>query len=128
MVKTTLVGPDLPLADEILRALDEAKFPITVAMWLFEKERDKWSLVIATPLYDQLGAQKAYLRLIKILSAEGPVALSDLPIRLESVRRPMIKALRKIFGKAASVNGMRLGLQSVGGAWIDDAYIYRIKK
>ncbi len=118
----------MPLAAEILGLLDAAKFPITVAMWLFERERDEWTLIVATPLYDQLGAHKAYLRLIEILSVDGPVALSDLPIRLESARRPMIKALRKMFGKATPVSGMRLGHQSVGGVWIDDAYIYRIKK
>lgn len=128
MAKTTLVGPDLALAEEILGTLDAAKFPITVALWLLQKERDEWKLVIATPLYDQLGAQKAYLQLIKTLSSDGPVALSDLPIRLESNHRPLIKALRKLFGKAASVQGMRLGLQSIGGVWIDDAYVYRIKK
>jgi hypothetical protein len=62
-----------------------------------------------------------------VLSANGPVALSDLPIKLESNSRPLIKALRKMFGNTASVKGMRLGLQSIGGTWIDDGYVYRIK-
>jgi len=39
----------------------------------------------------------------------------------------MIKALRKMFGKARSVEGMRLGGQSIGGVWVDDAYVYRIR-
>jgi len=127
MVKTTLVGPDLALAQEILRTLDHAKFPITLAMWLLQKERADWTLVVATPLYDRLGPQKAYLQLINLLSAEYPHVVMDLPIRLESNRRPIIKELRKMFGQTASVEGTRIGLQSIGGVWIDDAYIYRIK-
>jgi hypothetical protein len=128
VAKTILVGPDLPWGEKILRELDDAKFPSTAALWLLRKERsDDWELVIATPLYDKLGAQKAYLRLIEILSVDGPVALSDLPIKLESTTRPFIKTLRKTFGKTASVHGLRLGLQSIGGVWIDDAYVYRIK-
>jgi hypothetical protein len=127
MVKTTLVGPDPVLGTEALRALDSAKFPVTVAMWLLQKERSEdWKLIFATPLYDKLGTTGAYARLREAFSQENP-ALHDLPIRLESNRRPLIKGLRKLFAKAASVEGMRLGLQSIGGVWIDDAYVYRIR-
>jgi hypothetical protein len=43
------------------------------------------------------------------------------------VRRPLIKDLRETFGKSSSVAGMRLGYQVIGGTWIDDGYVYRIK-
>lgn len=128
MVRTILVGPDLALGDEILAALDAAKFPVTVALWLLQRERSEdWKLVVATPLYDKLGAIDAYLRLRAALSVDAPVTLGDFPIRLESNKHPVISGLRKLFGRTASVKGMRLGLHSIGGVWIDDAYIYRIK-
>jgi hypothetical protein len=101
---------------------------LSVALWLLQKRRsDDWELVLGTPLRDKLGAHEAYLRLIKALSAERPTALSDVPIRFESNRRPFIRELRKTFGKTASVEGMRLGGHTIGGTWIDDAYVYRIK-
>jgi hypothetical protein len=127
MVKTTLVGPDLERGEEILDALDAAGFPVTVALWILQKDRDDWTLVIGTPVYDQLGAREAYGRLIELLSSTHPFAVHDLPIRLESNRRPLIKGLRKTFGKRESVKGMRIGLQSIGDTWIDDGYVYRIK-
>jgi hypothetical protein len=128
MVKTILVGPDLAYGKEVLRALDDAKFPITAALWLLQKERDDdWQLVIATPLYDKFGPSISYGKLIDALSKKEPVSLFDLPVRLESARRPFIKALRKTFGRAVSVEGMRLGLRLIGGTWIDDGYVYRIK-
>jgi len=44
MVKTTLVGPDLVLGQEILRVLDNAEFPIAAAFWLLQQERGDWNL------------------------------------------------------------------------------------
>jgi len=128
VVRTILVGPDLAVGEEILAALDAAKFPVTVALWLLQKERSEdWKLVVATPLYDKLGSINAYLRLREALSVGTPVTLGDFPIRLESNKHPLITGLRKLFGRSASVRGMRLGLHSIGGVWIDDAYVYRIK-
>jgi hypothetical protein len=37
-----------------------------------------------------------------------------------------IKALRKLFGKSKTVEGMRLGGQMIGDRFIEDAYVYRI--
>jgi hypothetical protein len=114
MVKTFLVSPDIELGSKVLHALDAAKFPLTVALWLFEEERGSWNLIVATPLYDRLGPKEAYGRLIAALSSQIPRTLSEIPILLESNRSPLIKGLRRMFGKTASVDGMRLGGQSIG--------------
>lgn len=126
MVETPLVTPDAASAAAILRALDAAGIPITVALWLKKTDEDAWELVLSTPLYDKLGPSEAYLRLIKALSNEGPVVLR-LPWRIEGNSNPFIRGLRKMFGKTASVEGMHLGGHMVGGQWIHDAYAYRIK-
>jgi hypothetical protein len=42
-------------------------------------------------------------------------------------KNPLVCGLRRIFGKAASLEGMRLGGQTIGGVWVDDAYVYRIQ-
>jgi hypothetical protein len=126
MVKASLVGPDVELGENILRSLDAAKFPLTVALWRFKEEEGRWTLVLGTPLYDKSGPFEAYMQLTAALPTGA--TLGELPIRLEGNRNPLVRSLRKIFGKAASVEGMRLGLQSIGGVWIDDAYVYRIKK
>jgi hypothetical protein len=125
MVEAPLVVPDVKFGTDVLRVLDAAGFSLSVAMWL--KEDDGWTLVLSTPLYEEAGPKDAYLRLRSALSTEGPISLGELPIRLEGHRSPLIKALRKTFGKTASVEGMRLGGHMIGGTWIDDAYVYRIK-
>jgi hypothetical protein len=125
MVEAPLVIPDVKFGKNVLRVLDAAGFPLNVAMWL--KEDDGWALVLATPLYEEAGPKDAYLRLRSALSTEGPISLGELPIRLEGNRSPLTRALRKTFGKAASVEGMRLGGHTIGGTWIEDGYVYRIK-
>jgi hypothetical protein len=128
MVKATLVEPIEPsieFGDDFLSRLDAARYPLSVALWL--KEDTKWTLVIGTSLYDKKGPKEAYRRLLAAISKEGPVVLGRLPIRLEGNNHPLIKSLRKMFGRTASVKGMRLGGHSIGGVWVDDAYVYRIK-
>ena len=125
MVEAPLVVPDVEFGKKILRALDAAEFPLTVAAWL--KENDDWTLVLATPLYEEIGVKEAYRLLLSALSTEGPIYLAGLPLRLEGHRKPLIKALRRTFGKTVSVDGMRLGGHTIGGTWIEDAYVYRIK-
>jgi hypothetical protein len=39
---------------------------------------------------------------------------------------PFIRALRRLFGKTKSVEGMRLGGQMIGDRFVEDAYVYRI--
>jgi hypothetical protein len=120
MVKTPLVTPDVAWGEAILAALDTAKFPVTAGLWILQDDEEKWELVIATPLYDKLGQRNAYMRLIDALKPTGNVFLGGLPLRLESSKRPLIRTLRKIFGLTASVEGMRLGLQSIGNVWVRD--------
>jgi len=127
MVKTSLVSADIEFGKSTLAKLDAARFPVTVAFWQYNEDDGDWTLVLGTPLYEKFGAKEAYLRLIGALSTEKPIALSELPLRLEGNRSQLIKGLRKLFGKAASVEGMRLGGHSVGGVWVDDAYIYQIQ-
>jgi hypothetical protein len=125
MVEAPLVVPDIEFGRRVLAALDAAEFPLSVALWL--KEDPDWTLVVATPLYEGVGPKEAYRHLLAALSADRPISLGELPLRLEGHRSPLIRALRKTFGKTASVEGMRLGGHRVGDTWIDDAYVYRIK-
>jgi hypothetical protein len=59
-------------------------------------------------LYDKLGLRKAYRKLIdRLWSSDLDWASS--PIQLQSTKTPLVRELRRIFRKAVSVAGMRLG-------------------
>lgn len=126
MVKDTLVTPDLDVGNKALELLDAAKFPIPVALWLLRGEEERWRLVFASPLYDKLGPGEATLKMVHTLWPSRHDWVSY-PIQLESTRLPMIRELRRTFGKSAKVAGMRLRGQMIGDTWVDDAYVYRIR-
>ncbi len=49
------------------------------------------------------------------------------PLLIFKLSDPFIRALRKRFGKATTVEGMRLGTQMIGDRYVEDALVYRIR-
>jgi hypothetical protein len=126
MAKKALLDADVKLGEKILASLDAAKFPISGAIWILTEE-DGWQLVIGTPLYESAGASDAYRKLITALRKNDPESMDFDDVRLMGNRHPFIRELRQLFGKTASVTGMRLGGHRIGGITLDDAVVYRIK-
>lgn len=126
MAKKALLDADVKLGEKILDSLDAAKFPISVAIWILTEE-DGWQLVIGTPLYESGGPGEAYRKLIAALRKEDPESRDFDDVRLMGNRNPFIHELRRLFGKTASVYGMRLGGHRIGGIGLDDGVVYRIK-
>jgi hypothetical protein len=126
MAKKALLDADVKLGEKVLEALDSARFPISVAIWILTEE-DGWQLVIGTPLYESGGTSDAYRKLIAALRKDDPESMDFRDVRLMGNRNPFIRELRQLFGKTASVMGMRLGGHHIGGLWLDDGVVYRIK-
>ena len=127
MAKKVLVDADVKLGEKILDLLDAAKFTISVAIWILTEQDGEWKLVIGTPLCDRVGPLEAYGKLISALRKDNPESRDFDDVRLMSNREPFIRELRRLFSKTASVMGMRLGGHHIGGVWLDDAVVYRIK-
>jgi hypothetical protein len=126
MDKTALVSVEVERGAKILNILDHAGLQVKVAMWAFLGEYDEWRLVLSAPEFDDGMLQGAYGRLHKALSAAHfPLELTPTVVILRT-SDPFIKALRKIFARAKSVEGMRLGGQTIGNRFLEDAYVYRI--
>ena len=126
MDKTALVGFEVDRGAKILNILDQAGLRVRVAMWAFLGEYDEWRLVLSAPEFDDGMLQDAYGLLHKALNgAHFPLELTPTVVILRTTD-PFIKALRKMLGRAKSVEGMRLGGQMIGDRYLDDAYVYRI--
>jgi hypothetical protein len=128
MVKETLVGIDVEWGSQILGLLDAAKFPVPVALWIHGGEGERWRLLLATPLYDRLGPQEAYGRLVDTLWSSDQDWVSS-PLQLQSTRAPLVRELRRIASprRFPNVVGSDLGGRMIGGVWVDEAYVYRIQ-
>jgi hypothetical protein len=126
MDKATLVSIDFERGEEVLKVLDDAGLRIKVALWLFSPDHDDWRLVLASPQLDGAGVRHPYGLVNEALRNAGyPIEKKPL-IWIMPMNDPFIRDLRKRFSKAKNVEGMRLGLQTIGNWFIEDAYVYRI--
>lgn len=125
MDQATLVNLDVDAGLKALAALDDAHIKTAVALWMVSSDYDDWRLVLSSPSLDQAHLLKAYQQVAKAL--QGRFAHMRPPILILPTKDPFIRDLRKIFGKAKSVAGMRLGGQTIGNRFISDAYVYRIQ-
>jgi hypothetical protein len=126
MGKTGLVGLDVGTGSRILQILDDAGLQVKAALWAFLDEYDEWRLVLSSRKFDEVDLGEAYGLLHKALDAAGFPYEQTPTVVILRISDPFIKALRKIFGKAKSVEGVRLGGQTIGNRFLDDAYVYRI--
>jgi hypothetical protein len=126
MGQALLVTVDIPLGAEVLSALDTAGLDPKVVMWAYFSDYEDWRLVIASRHFDGRSMRECYRLIIKAMDAAGISSFRAPEVFVCPMDEPFIKRLRRIFGKAAGTEGMRLGGQRIGNRCLEDAYVYRI--
>jgi hypothetical protein len=124
MDKTTLVGLDLSEGAKAVTTLEENGIKLKVALWMVTPEYEDGRLVLASDALTQVDPLKDYERVAVILRSAFRYDVP--PILILKTTDPFIRTLRRIFGKAKPVKGMRLGGQHIGDRYLEDAYVYRI--
>jgi hypothetical protein len=125
MDQATLVSPDVNAGSQALAELDAAGIKPVAALLMVSPEYGDWRLVLSSPSLDQAHQLKAYEKVAEVLGGRFVYRLP--PILILPTKDPFIRELRKIFGKAKDVTGMRLGGQTIGNRFVDNAYVYRIQ-
>jgi hypothetical protein len=125
MDQATLVNLDVNAGLTVLDALDAAQIKVVVALWMVSSDYNDWRLVLSSPSLDQTHPLRAYERVAEVL--HDRFAYMRPPILILPTKDPFIRELRRIFGKAKNVAGMRLGGQMIGNRFISDAYVYRVQ-
>ena len=122
-----MVNMEIDRGSEIVAILDRANVKVSVALWAVLAEYEDWRLILSARAFDALALRKAYRLLDDSLDAEG-IGVEKTPVVfIIPMTDPFIVELRKRFAKTKSVEGMRLGGQLIGGRFLEDAYVYRIK-
>jgi hypothetical protein len=93
---------------------------------MYLSEYDDWRLVLSARQFDKLGLRAAYGLVHDSLDAAGFTPEKAPPVMILPMADPLIRELRRLFGKTKSVEGMRLGGQMIGDRSVEDAYVYRI--
>jgi hypothetical protein len=106
--------------------LHNTDFGVKAVLWLYDEVNDDWMLVIAADAVDSLGSREMYLKLARHISGLKGSDFQLLRIELVSPQAPLIKALRSVFGSAASVEGARLQNTMVNGITVPNAYLYEV--
>jgi hypothetical protein len=127
MDKSALVSFDIANGEEIINALDHAGKNPNVALWAKFREYEDWRLVIASDRINQTSALAGYDEIYAAMDQSGISSTGQPIILLLPMEKPFIQALRKIFGRAQSTRGMRLGGQGFGDQYIEEAFVYRIQ-
>jgi hypothetical protein len=125
MAAAALVGLELESGSRVISILEDAGIVLKVALWMTTPEFEEGRVVIASPSLDQSQPLRAYEMVAKIL--HGKFNQAAPPILILRMRDPFVQKLRQLFGKTASVDGMRLGGQTIGNRFVLDAYVYRIQ-
>jgi hypothetical protein len=126
MDKAALVNIDVQRGAEILDALEGANVRVGVALWAYLSEYEDWRLVVSARRFDAMDLRDAYGLIHDRLEEAGVTLEKTPPVMILPMSDPFIRELRRIFGKARSVDGMRLGGQMIGDRFVQDAYVYRI--
>ena len=126
MGEALLVNVDLSAGAEILRIMDGAGVKVSVAAWVVFDEYGDWRLLLSSRQLDAAGPGKASgLVFDALVAADFPVEKTPTILILPTADST-VRDLRRIFGKAKTVKGMRLGGQQIGKRWVEDAYVCRI--
>jgi hypothetical protein len=126
MDRAALVSVDLEKGSRILQILDDAGLRVKVAMWAVLADYGDWRLVLSSRQFDAAGPTGGYGLLHDALDAAEFTLEQTPPVLILHSNDPFVKDLRKVFGRAKSVEGMRLGGQSIGDRFVEDAYTYRV--
>jgi hypothetical protein len=119
-----LVTIELQTGADIVRALDKAKLDVSVALYAKLGEYERRRMVIAGRSFDVEPQQKGYRLFHDAIDAAGIRYENTPPTRIFSTKSPFVRELRRRY---KPLEDTTIGLQSLGGHFIEDAYVYRIR-
>jgi hypothetical protein len=127
MAPATLVSFDIENGQKVIDALDNAGKPPKVALWAKLPDYENWRLMIASDRLDQTSQFAGYSEINEAMDKAGIPTHRQPSLLLRRMDNPMISELRRLFGSAADTFGMRLGGQTFGDKYLEEAFVYRIQ-
>jgi len=127
MAPATLVNLDIEDGMRVIEALDAAGNAPQVALWAKLQDYENWRLVLASDRLDQESEFNAYTEINKAIDKAGIPIHRQPGLLLRKMKNPFIQALRSAFAATSDTYGMRLGGQTFGGKYLEEAFVYRIK-
>jgi hypothetical protein len=126
VVKEYLSKEMIDAGEGLICELDRRQWPVEDALWLYDEDRNRWELVIASPKVDADGPLRSY-ELIRDSLQQVPQATDAMSYFDVAVRSPndrLIEAIGRERNTGPGIHRRRFR-GAVGGQYIDDALVYR---
>jgi hypothetical protein len=106
--------------------LDESGWPVLGAFWLFDRENNRWKLMLVSPEVTTSGPREAYEAISRALAAL-PDHFTDLQfVTVVAPNHPLVRALATAVRTGLEIEAIRFSHQALAGRFIDDLYLYRL--
>ncbi|MEX2142635.1 MAG: hypothetical protein WD894_25500 [Pirellulales bacterium] len=126
VVKEYLSKEMVEAGEGLVRELDRQNWPVEDALWLYNEDRNRWQLVIASPKVESDGSLRSYevIRdsLQRVPQAADAMSYFDVTVRSPSDR--LIEAIGRERNTGPGIHRRRFR-GAVGGQYVDDALLYR---
>ena len=126
LVKEALTEDMKQAGAELMRKLDEAKWPVTAAFWFFLPDENQWKLMLASPKLESEGPKHSYEEISKAVSTLRKYFGSLEFISVVAPKHDVVKTLALAIHTGWAIDGIRFSKRMVDGHFIDDAYVYRM--
>jgi hypothetical protein len=125
MVKTALVESEIEDGRKFLELMSEEGLPVKAAMWRRGESPGYWSLLLVTPLLDEIGMIETFRRVRDILwKSPGHTKIEIGDITPLSPKSRFAKSMRKQLG---TLRDYPIVGWPVGDQFIEDGYLYFAK-
>lgn len=134
MAETILVRADLSprlieAGRKLVGALDQHGSEFEAAFWLMDEENGRWHLFLSSRSIKFDGSQAMYAGVREVISAtQLQNEFRTGMVTIVGHQTPLVKALRKALGTAASIDGARLDGAYIGGVYIPACVVYRLSR
>ena len=132
MVITQLTPELIREGTALVEALDRAGRSPEAALWLYSPDLAAWTLLLAESKLGREGPRKMYRAVQKTLQGlrtQNQIEhLSLEHVTLEKPDAPIFKRLTQTVATGHGLDGSRFRRSVVDGTFIEDAYIYRLKR
>jgi hypothetical protein len=128
MDTVTLVDGLIEDGQRLLDRLADDGFDFRAACWVKPVDEGRWSLFIAAPAIDEIGASAAYRKVYAALRSLGESWVTDSDIKLISMRHPVAQDALDILQDSLGRTTMFFQPSLFGGITVEQVYVYPADK
>jgi hypothetical protein len=128
VVREVLSEQMIDAGAKLVERLDQSESNVQAALWLFLPDEKTWKMMVISPLVKTDGPRSFYERILdankRADEQESIISLNNVGVADTSI--PLIGLLRVAISTGSVISGIRFSKNTINGAFIEDAYIYRI--